>query len=1679
MTTFDEEQPRHHVASREMLGRKALGKLLLLNAMDELQPPSAAPYSTGGGGVVLEHRVAAVLLSSLLLAESMPLLGDEAVAKSIRFQASAFSPIDDLLVVGQTPDGGARKLSIGVRRSPKLTKSDESSLGLLTPYVEVALDHWGDLSDGTWRLGLVVADSTVAVRQLNDLVSIARGSLDSISFHAEVRRPRRTNKGVRGRHTHVVALVDGILNDLDRANTPDAEEVTWRLLKAMGVMSCRVEGADQSDRTSAVRRLQGVTRDQSPAAADALFAKLAELAGTYAPQAANVDVLNLRRDLKGVALKGSPRHARAWQTLQGLADRLNARTGFQLVNDDAELELERSEARESLKEAMNASASSGSGLLVTGEPDVGKSALTMRVAEMIAAEGSAVTALSLRDLPSTTLDLENLLGGRLDEVLSEAASGPNRLLVIDGAEAALEGRGGLLADLAEAAGSTGYGVVAVTRRDGRGAVAEALSARQASSFREHEIPGLTDMERAELKATFAMLSGLDQDTRSTWLLSRPGLVDLLLRVGPGANLSPDLVSEVHVFAIIWSQLVRRGEKTSNGGTTPDAREQALIELARRQLLPSTTRSTLGLDALASLRSDGLLLSAGLTSAWNPDDGFASDLVRDFAIAKLLIVEGWDLIRDAEGPRWGLRAVRLACQAALMNAGEESEPTRLRLQQAFDSLGEQFGKRWAELPLEALLTLGDGGAALKRAWPGISGGDAKELDTALRIASQRYTTHGFGEPYVLAPLVEFAYCGSGDHGQTQRHSDSGKRIREVVLDWLRGLIRARGRMDPLRQRVRGRILDSEPPFYDEFAVEALGTLGPDLDDRATDFLRGIAGNSPGSLRPLAESVGASLAMTANHPDLLLELAETYYIEVPEKGEFGFHPMDDGIRQHSFGGIGSPMASWYYGPFFRLLNVRPIKTIAMINRMLDHAARIRIGELNSLGGSFTDSESKDGIEIDLPVVGRRHCTGDAHVWSWYRGSTVGPYPCMSALLALERFCDSLIATAKVPLEKVAEMLLRDCNSLAMPGLVVGLLVRHLETAGDLLDPFLENPVVWRLEFGRTVSEGQMHIQGADDPDLIGRDRRRWTFREAAAQMVILARLKGDDGRLAELGAIADRLTSNAESAGYAGEDLAAAKGWAASLRSERYTAERHESGGIAFGFEPPEEVESALRDSQKSISRTNTVLGLRLKYTKVQDRTPPDSDLLGDLRVARGFAEDPDGLDDLFGSDAIDAVAASAIVGHARGTAVVPDEDLDWAAEILMNAAVDPKVDQMSFESTVHPYGADRSAGAALPLLLLPCFDRLRINRTDLRRALTACSQSLFDEVRSAAVHGFRGLWWVDCSTPPGSDVCFHQAAWEVVESGLRDCQMGDWEGERRGVAPLEPPYAEALASVATNSLLANRLVHPLVAASDATRSGCCAANRARALLGALHAADRRAARHWAEENYGHFSDHQRALVARVLIEQAVTGDGRELHTYVREFLLTPAALNQLLRDLAVTFTYDEALRPELAKVWRELAIAALEEIESGAELPGGGERTTEEALAGLIPTPQIEMADSDPDRTIAKAEEGWVTPSEIEDLFERWLPLVEGEAPSVDAATRFAMTADSGWQMTVGLALVERTIAGKFGNVANSCWFLAEWLGRLQAEQSLQGNAANTWRRIVDGLAAAGDTRAAKLQQSDE
>ena len=1645
----------------------------------------APPYSTGGGGTALEQRYGAVLLSHLLAEDAVPMLGDDVVLREVHFQAaSAGSPVDDFLLTGDAPDGSRRRLSLAVRRTPSFVASHEPTVKLLVDFLKVVTTEWDAVSTGRWRLGLQVADRDCLIDEIQDLCQIARAVGDSPALVGEVETPGRTTSSVRDRLPHLTAAISKASESLGPTGiTPD--ELTWRLLAHLMVTRVHLEGADQSSRSEAVTRLRDVTSDGDLQAADSLCGRLVELAQGYGPTASRVTVALLRRDLAGFPLARVRSASAQWEILERWGRRAQDRTHFSLQQASTSLELPRSAVMGELS-ARIGGARTNEALLVQGAPDVGKSSLVLREARRLRDGGAEVITLSLRDLPMRTTEFEAQLGRDLDAVFSSSATGAARLLVVDGAEAVLEGQDLALEDLATSALRQGFTVVAISRSDGANAVLKSLGNACATAGlgmpMTFEIPALTDAEMEDVGRAFPSVSHLLTDPRTVRLLARPGLLNLLLRTGAFGDVRGPL-AEADVFNATWMAVVRRGEMAAAGQPTPDARERALLSLARRALGLAGTSTEPDPVALPSLRSDGLLLP--VRDAWTGAPDFASDLVRDFALARLLALEGWAPLDDAHAPRWSIRAARLACQGRLLRAGTERELERRHLVSEFAQLSERHGTRWAELPAEALLTLGDAREALQEAWPSLTGDNSDELTTLLRLAEQRYSEAGFGDTVVLAPLVELAFCGATDLGQHDRYSrdGAGELIRSLVLAWLNGLARDNAGPTQLRQSVRDVILEHNPEPYDEFAVTALASLGPDLDERVETLLLRMASDGGGHLGAVVEEIGPIVAMSSTKPTLLVRLAEAYYIEAPPEPDYlspfrDWYHFREGVRSHSrHHAIGAPMAAWYYGPFFRMLNVQPVQAVGLINRMLDRAAEVDASDPDRQ----SDTADKDGlpsVELGFGDIPARKCIGSPRTWMWYRGSSTGPYPCVSALLAVERFADQLIANLRIPMPKVVEILLRDCHNLAMPGLVVGLLMRH--HAFELLDDWLARPELWHLEFNRLASEGILHVQGPDDETVVGREFRRYTFREAAAEMTVTALLKNDQDRLGALGRIADDLVANARNllrkADDVDDSLAIVEGWAAALRPENLDTRATEDGHVLIELAAPESVASRLQPGQAQIERNGEAVRLLSTYAREETRICSAEHIREDLAAGRRLAAtaEPGGFF-LQGPEPVAAVAAAAIVATARGLADIPLADEEWATQILVDAALAPRVDQFSIPESFYGQGADRSAAAALPSAGLT--DAVTAELVErYKDALEACGRSLFDEVRAALVVGARPVWGAPCRTL--GEACLHELVWRAIEGGVADSRLGDWNEEgRRESESLEGPYEETLPMVGTDSLYLNRLTHPLIAAWDASRSGACVAAAAGQLLPVLVETQRRVANLWAKEGYGHFGDRDRRRVAAVLVSAAAAGDPGYLWAHLSAFAANGAALQELLSDMSWVFTYDAGLRTTLPAVWPGVMDEVLRAWESG-RMPAGSDHWRDYSIRHLLPTPTIDIADTNGDATLEAARASWVEPGELDALVERWLQFAEREPMAVDAVVEFSKCATVAWQISRGLALVERTIAGGYDEVASRTWHLAEWLNRIR-HIGLQEDAMARWRRVVDGLAAAGDSHAARLQAAEE
>ena len=969
----------------------------------------------------------------------------------------------------------------------------------------------------------------------------------------------------------------------------------------------RLETDDAPDRTHCVARLRAVVGEAADA--DRLFAFLCELAAKYAASGARIDEVTLRRDFAGRArLTRSPSLRPAAQVLDRLGELLSQRTRSELtINapDGAEpqhVAVNRNMIRDQIVQRIEQLSAAPSALVLTGEPDVGKSSSALTAAAELRERGAVVLALSLHDVHERPIDFEGALGTTVYRALGASAVAPVRVLIIDGAEAVLSGKSDVLQEVALAAMRAGLTVVAVTRSDGSRRVLEILqgvgrSVLPLARVDQFEVPGLDDRELEEVVGKCLPLRRVASNERARWLLRRLGLIDILLRADAVGALPDGALSEADIFGAVWSRWVRRGESFRPGEATPDGREAVLLELARRELFPGTEEHLVAdAQAPASLRRDGLLLPFDTRSSWRTADQFSSDLVRDFALSRLLLKNGWTVLHDAGAPRWALRATRIACQARL--ASDRREEAREALQRDFDEIASSHGNRWGELPWEAILTAGPQGI-LEAAWSALARDRGAELERVLRVTIQRFVRGGVADIEVISPVVDFL-CDHASNRAELPH-DVRERWDTVILAWL-GAFALRGKADsphPIRQRVRDVLLTRCSERQTNELLECLALLGPDLNSRAEEVLRGLATNRGGFLEPCVETVFPPLSLSLHRPELLLALADAYYVERPRREDRWFEsadPFSDGIRDHRAHGLGSPMVSWMYGPFWALLKAVPLDALSFINRMLDHAAaaRVRTAPGHTVAGV---SEPPAGVALELPDIGRRHCVGDDHAWSWYRGSSVGPYPCMSALLAVEKFADQALA-AGISLRVLSRRLLADCNNLAMAGLVVGLLVRHIDKVTDELDQWLRVPQVWEFAFRRVMREGTLHVQGADDADLPGRGNRRATFREVASHLVARALTTGDRPRLDALRRIGDELVAQAEAritrsgAEVDAETqkwLLSVRGWASLLQAEHFQSVELAGGMTGLAYKPPPDVAEGLEPDNARLARVMPAYG----------------------------------------------------------------------------------------------------------------------------------------------------------------------------------------------------------------------------------------------------------------------------------------------------------------------------------------------------------------------------------------------------------------------------------------------------------------------------------------------------------
>jgi hypothetical protein len=1652
--------------------------------------------------------------------------------------------VDDLVILAARPDetSPSLELAVGIRRSPNIVRSNADTQGLIVEYVRAMLSAPHD--DLEHRLALVVAGHDAHAAQLAQLAGLAQAQMDARSFFGLLREPGRFQQGLVDRLGHVVDLVRAALASLGIIDIDDnvAEQRTWELLVRLSVLMPRVEQPDVSDWDGLRNRLGSVARGGLDGAGH-LLNRLEALAAEFGPEAATVDRTLLRRKVHADLESTATRHEHGWAALSVLQDQALAAVRDQIGFGDPDSAMHLDRAAEG--SAVIALAQEVAGMLVIGESGVGKSALVLhaaRAAGTSSPDNIEVVCLNLRQLPASALDLMSNLGCSFGDLLAEL-SAPHRILVVDAADAATETRSDMFVHLINAARESAVGVVAVATTEAGRVVRDLLSAQLQADITEHHVEGLSDHELNEVVARFPELGRLVSNDRSRELLRRLVVVDLLVR----SNVAGLPLSDIDTMREIWAGVVRRHERSDRG--QPDAREHALLQLARRELFGTDAMAVAAaLDATAvdGLRQDGLLRSP-VSNPWEIVPEFAHDEVRRFAVARVVLATGDPTgeLLAAGAPRWAMSAARLACQAMLAPPGEGAPPPgRLAIVQAvFDGMvSAGHGERWGDIPCEALLTLGDPRPLLADAWPELRAGEAAGLRRILRLVEQRHCVdNAFVDVLIVEPIVELmlneatpwsdadiakalrkwlvslvvrdtpagqplrihlrellvAACEAGERRLVeQREAAAAARAartpEEVAADE-EFAARHRGLFSEIGYGGRRRRERAQLPaeLTNDTTVELLALLGPDLGEQGEALLRRVGEDSPWDLAPALEELLTGRALAGYGRGLLADLTEAYYLDDQEDGS-GFH--EDGIRDHHWRGPVAPLAAWYRGPFMALFQSDLRRGVGVFNRLLNHAASVRVRTMATVGDpsrQVTDEELEN-LKVGLHITGDlRRYVGDSHAWCWYRGTTVGPYPCMSALQALERYCDQLIA-AGIPLDRLVALLLDGCENLAMLGLVVGLLVRHLDRAGRLLDPFLAEPIVWKLEFERMVHESSG--LAADSTDLVEPERRRWSFREVSTWLVVHA----DEDRVVELRSIGDELISVAEdivaevAAANAGTGdaepstdtptggvtyLTTVRNWASALDRDRYRTYTEE-GVTYITSVPPDDVQEALQPGNDDLRRGQEAAGLLWRYSMNRGAEvegpgePSEADLASDLITAQALIDDPPVANAYGLWDAPAAVSASALEAVVLRGLQLPAELIAFAVNtvlVVAEGAQSPR--EFEFEGSYFEQGADRSAARALPLLLLPAVETLREScgregEIDGSSRVVAAGYRLARAVASETrLHLARGLdpvWETPCKSSP----CHHEIGLQLVIESMRDSVLGPWDYETqcRNAAQLDDPVGESLAATPDDALYVAKLDAGIRALGVAATRDTCVARDARELLMVMLAAQRRGL--LAHEHNLDDRGSSALVAARALLEVAATGDDAPLHDHIAAYGDSEEQLGSFLRALAAAAEEDERRAAAARTAWPGV-IAKMTELLNEGHHPFSSSYFGEGALAAVIPTRTYDVAFMY--RELQSTPIEWTDALAWRPEIESWLPWAAGRPQCVDSLVGLVKTLPLTEQATIGLQWVAAVVQPDVGGIVRRSYLLSEWLISIRSAASDSGALAD-WQQLVDALVVAGDTQ---------
>ncbi|WP_420099068.1 NACHT domain-containing protein [Corynebacterium sp.] len=1609
---------------------------------------------------------------------------------SVSFQTAPAHAVDDLLV---TADAAVEPIEVAIacRATPNFVPSDTATVSLIKAILTDLDAH----ENPTNTVVIAVAGWKEQWNQVAQLCSIARTHGTAADFNKVLSQDNTWGRPIRDRHRYLCDMVT--LATGSTPSSPATEAVrakTWWMLSRLRVVGFDVQEPRDAEWTGTASLLDSVASES--ASGIALRDALASRAATYdAIGAKSVTVQAVRRDMRGIVDPSVGRTQHVWDALAEQRRAALASVRHTLgtdSSDSAPLQLEFGERRKQLSEKVLLAAEAAGAVVVAGESGTGKSALTLSTIlglESNPANCLEAVILNMRELPRDSLSLHAALGANLIDVLGQIDA-PRRLLVIDGADIAAERPSGLLRDLLSAASTASVAAVVVSADVALDFVTEQVQTFHTDSADRYAVDPLNDDDLAQVSTHVPALTGMLREVPKASLLRRLVVLDLLSRTGLTLD---HPMREWECLELIWTNVVRGDGRPISGSA--EARDRTLVLLAKAALEGSEAVDGLDAESIDALRADRLLAPH---SSFHHLPQFAHDEVRRYATAMHLVRRSDipNAVASAGTPRWALSAATLACKGRLSDPSAAPATVFTSMVGGFRDVALSSGARWADVPIEAVFDTDSAYACLRvtvRKEPA-----NLELKDVIRVVQQRLAVDGFigraADPAILLLL---------DDPTPWRISSAAFKL---LTTWLRTttLVCYPAGHD-LRVRLRERLLDfwnlcpPQPPsdeneidslfegrsrrprvldhrLTDSEYVESLAMLGKDINADIETCLRAIADDAPAYLAPAADSPFSARSLVQYNPEFLAELMEAYYIDDSLEGDCPH--SDEGIREHdsSWSGISPPFNAHYFGSFWTLFQVAHLDTsVRVLNNILNHAAMARVQVTTGLHQSPLEHGLREDDELtgaDLALDGTtRNYVGDGGTWFWYRGTSVGPYPCMSALQAMERVLEPVFQVDDA-VQPLVDKLLAGCENLAVPGLLCGLLVRNIEHAGTSLDPFLAEPEVWELEFSRCVSEH--YSFKADSEWLAHPERRTWTPREACITLVTC----GNEDRRAALQAVGGLLKENGDRLG---RDSLVVQQWAAHLDIERFRLERNKDQTYLF-VQPPEESVAASAPQVAQQEHVAATLSIQNKYTRgIDDHDyvpPPAAETADDLVAVRHLLETSTEGTHIEPHTAVTLVVRNAIQHAADGAPEALGNESSFAVRsVLQTAALLSQTPDQSNEGQYYEIGADRSAASALPLLLSDSLARplteagatrdqvIELGHTIATRAST--------EPRLFLARACDLIWASPCYGTP----CSHAVALDWAIDAGRGAEIGtrnndEQQYERTRIAG---DLLARLQQVPNDSIHIAALDTTIRSTGAAAVHNHCTTNAAQKLLAGLLDIQPRAMvshgkRRWTTDDRG---SHTLIAARALLTGYSTNQDPNPILAYLDALRPDAGLISNFLHGLAGSGAETQTRAEAATHLWPTLLDHALT-YATPSETNIYNQRTWGSwAAAALLPQPAVWSQGLH--HELQGTPIDWVDPTNLTPLIDAWIQTSPAEMKVVDALLGFIARLTEAEQITRGIPWVTRTCIKDGIVLVKESYELASWLKQTHLPAELNGHG-EAWQRLVDALVVAGNTELAPFSR---